>query len=226
MIIHVYTSFPSKDPDEAKRNAIAKQSWDKQPWKDRPITRGDLSRVYQDGDAELYFIKDMFDVVSAESHPEDIIVYTNADIMIRTDGCARIAVMLQSTNAIWGSRRDFYHEFSEPIADTDYPKGIPYIGKDLFAFRVHWWQEVREHFPDMLVAREAWDAVLFTLIDRTNPPGPNEIRDIIAHKKHASVWERSENRYRLKSQKHNIGLALVWCHKFGVDPGPFGLRPA
>jgi len=101
---------------------------------------------------------------------------------------------------------------------------VKYAGSDLYAFRVRWWREWREIFPDLILGMEGWDPCMRTLIEQSNPGAVVELEHLCYHQRHASFWEAAENRNRLAGQKHNLSLEFVWLSNLGVDPRRFGIR--
>jgi len=223
MMFHVYTSYAPSDPETARRHRVAQMTWPRQPWVDFPIKDTDLPRMWQERGKTFPYVKDLFDFACHDRPNSDILVFTNSDIMVRGDACARVAEALQIADACFSFRRDFHHRVETPIPDKDFEKGMDYPGHDLFAFRCGWWRDYREEMPDMIIGFEAWDAVLDVLIRETNPHGV-PLKDIICHERHGSYWENPVHRYKLKSQQHNLGLARVFMVERGIDPRHFCIQ--
>jgi len=204
---------------------VAAASWARQPWIECPIDK--LPRWFREEGRELPYLKDLFDAGCKALQPEDIIIYSNADIMVRSDCTLRIVQHMQHSDGCYGYRMDFGHRIDRPLPDSDFSKGNLYAGSDLVAFRVLWWTTYRPKMPDMILGREATDPVLRTLVDETNPEtAPNEIIGIIAHERHggAGYWEHPDNRYRLKGQMHNLTLAKKFFERRRINPANFGIR--
>lgn len=226
MIYHVYPYYDPKDPDTIRRNKVAQLTWLRQPWKELPVRDRDLPRLYHEDGRSYFYVKDVFDLACKGAEPSDIVCYTNSDIMVRGDLSMRLAAELQKLNALYCYRRDFHHQVLAPIPDHDFAKGFDYVGKDLFAFRVIWWENARVFFPaDLILGFEAWDAVMQELIDRTNGT-KSGLKDLICHERHASRWEREENRYSLPGQKLCLKAAYMWMIEHGINPGKHGIRMA
>lgn len=223
MIYHVYSKLEPKDPETKRRHHVAYQTWQQQPWDELPIWDEDLPRLFTEHDRRIPFVRDLFNRGSANAQPEDIVIYTNVDIMVRGDCCARVAETLQNVDACYAYRRDFQHRIEKPLPDGDYAKGLNYAGSDLFAFRAGWWEHVKEAMPDMLIATEAWDPVLRTLIDETNPQGGTCVPDIICHERHYSRWEDPKFRYKSPAQVHNLGQARMFFALRAIDWRKFGI---
>lgn len=223
MIYHVYTAYEPGDLETQRRHKVAQLTWQRQPWQERPVHDADMPRLWNERGRKFPYVKDVLDAGSAGLPLETIVVYTNADNMVRGDCCAVVAEALQNADACYCYRRDFHHRVETPIRDDEYAKGLDYAGSDLVAFRVGWWLHNRVEMPDMIMATEAWDAVIRTLIDETNPGATTRLRDIICHERHGSYWENPAHRYKLKSQLHNLGLAKAFFWERGINPRQFGI---
>lgn len=167
-------------------------------------------------------VRDVFDFAAQGKAASDILIYTNADIHVRSDCCVQVVFALQESDACYCFRRDF-SKLDAVLADDSFAKGHDYPGHDLTAFRVGWWNAYREEMPDMVLALEAWDPCIRLLIDKTNSGKDVTLHDLIAHERHSSYWEKSENRYRLNGQKHNIALAKAFLTANGINPRTRGL---
>lgn len=223
MIYHVYTDYEPGDLETQRRHAVARETWKRQPWQERPVRDDQAGRLWNERGRKFPFVKDVFNVGCDGLRDDDIVVYTNADNMVRSDCCAVIVEALQNVDACYCYRRDFHHRVLSPIPDADYEKGLDYAGSDLKAFRVDWWRRFRDEMPDMLMATEAWDAVMRTLIDEVNDPAVTRLHNLICHERHASYWENPAWRYKLKGQLHNLGLAKAFFMERGINPKQFGI---
>lgn len=203
---------------------MAQSTWGRQPWLDLPIRDQDLPRLYtEDGGANPY-VKDVFNVACKGLADDDILIYTNADIMVRSDCTMQVATTLQSATACYAFRRDFHHRIEKAIPDGDFEKGMAYAGSDLFAFRKIWWDIMNDEMPDMIIGYEAYDPMLRLLADETNPGVKTRIDNIICHERHASMWEDANNRYTLKGQIKCLALAKQFFATHGVNPATHGIR--
>jgi len=210
MIYHIHTARVAADPDTSLRMIFAQQTWIRQPWIDFPISDDSLPRLWIEGDRVFPYLRDLFDAAVRKCREADVILYTNADILVRSDCCARVERTLLRSDACYCFRRDFHHRIDCTLADIDYAKGLFYPGADLFAFRPIWWSRHRQSMPDMLVGNEAYDLVLRTLIDETNLGRQTRIDDLIAY------WEDPMHRYSLRSQLHNLQLASSFFFQRGI----------
>jgi hypothetical protein len=222
MIHHSYSSYVPSDPDSKRRIALAQASWKKQPWKECPVQDGSLPRLWKEEGKSLPYLRDVFDA-GCNGHPDDdILVYTNSDIHVRSDACVLICCALADADACYAYRMDFPSLTKTPD-DSDFLKGYHYSGSDLVACRVGWWKQHRPEMPDMLIGMEAWDPCIRTLIEETNPGKWTVVNSILAHERHASFWEAKENRYRFRGQKYNLQLAKQFMLSHGVNPKSHGI---
>lgn len=215
-LLHVFTLYHPKDPETVRRNEIAQRTWPCQDWLPFPIKDSDLPRLWTEAGRSFPFIKDMFDLACADASKNDVVVYTNADICLSTDCSKRVREAMMGTDAVYCYRRDFKH-LGSPLPDSEIVKGHDYCGSDLKAFRVGWWRKHRKDFPDMILGMELWDPCLRILMDQTNPAGKCRLQNLIYHQRHDSYWERPENRYSLKAQRHCLKAGANYLRKLGQD---------
>lgn len=222
MIHHFYTSYVPKDPDTLRRNKVAQETWKRLPWVERPVSDDRLSRMWEEEGRRLPYVRDVFNCAADGLQDNEILIYTNADIHVRSDTCVAVACLLQSSDAAYCFRRDF-GRLDAPLTDEQYAKGFAYAGHDLTAFRVGWWRHWQHAMPDMILGLEAWDPCIRILIDRTNYQRPTLLHDLIGHERHPSYWENPANRYRLKGQKYCLDLARKFMRSYGVNPRSHGI---
>lgn len=220
---HFYPWFVSKNPEVNRCNEQARQTWKKIAWNDIPVPDDCLPRLYTKDGRALPYMKDVFDKGVEKAADNDICIYTNTDIQIRSDVLKHVNIVLKQSDALYCFRRDFPPK-TGIVADANYVHGHAYSGSDLYAFRARWWRQQRVNMPDMILGAEAWDCLLRLLIERTNKGRQVFIADVIAHEKDGfSWWEHPQNRYRLYCQRHNLGLAREWMRVRGIDPRRFGI---
>lgn len=221
MIYHVYSHYRPKDQNTRRRINLAKATWKAQTWEEIPVGDHDV-RCYKDHMGVVPFVKDIVNFAAKEKDPSDILVLTNADICVASNCCFKIVGALQSIQAAYCFRRDF-GRLTGPLPDESIHKGNHYCGSDLYAFRVGWWNRHKADFPELLMGREAWDAILRILIEMTHPNQNPTLYDLIYHERHASVWENPRNRRTIPSQMHNVRIARDWMLSFGFMPRSIGL---
>lgn len=225
MLIHLWSLFTPKDPGAAARHLLARSSWEKQLWSELPIADSELPRLFTEGNKRLPFIRDLFDAATVEADLQDIVVYSNSDIGFCDMAAFRIAFALQANDAGYSFRRDIAPRTTLPT-DEEVASGSEYCGTDVFFFRVHWWKSCRDRFPDLLIAREAWDACLRVLMEATNHEKPLSLPDLCWHVRHSGNghWEAPQNRYTLPGQIHNLEHAKAFLKRQGLNPATFGIR--
>lgn len=224
MIVHFFSHYEPEDSAGKQRHKVARMTWETQLWVEQPIMESSLARLWEEEGRKYPYVLDVFDAACAGKQPDDCLIYTNADICVLSDCALICTAALQETDAFYSYRRDFNHDFHEPIPDDVVLRGTSYAGSDLYGFRVRWWREWRKDFPDMLIGNEAWDPVLRRLMEITNIGKPTNLPDTHYHRRHASRWEDGANRYRLKSQLHNLNLASRWLKAHGVNPAVHGIQ--
>lgn len=223
MIVHVCSDYKAISPDAVRRHAVARQTWAIQGWHEMLIAETDVPRLFHEPICKLPYIRDLFDIACVKQPDSTIVVFTNHDICVRSDAALRIVVALQSNDAAYSFRRD-HGRFDAPLPDEQAAGGNEYAGCDLFAFRVGWWRCWRHDYPDLLLAREAWDCCLRVLMESTNANKPVSVPDISYHERHANGWESPYVRYTLPGQKHNLRLAYTWLATRGLKPESFAIR--
>lgn len=223
MIYHLYSDFEPSDPATKARHDVARMTWSTQLWTELPISDCVLARMWEEEGRRFPYVIDVFDAACSGREPEDCMIYTNSDICVLSNCALICASALQETDAFYSYRRDFNEDFTAPIPDDIVLRGTAYAGSDLYGFRVRWWRAHRKDFPDMLIGTELWDAVLRTLIETTNSGRAVNLPNTHYHRRHDSVWERAENRYRLKRQLHNLKLGSQWLRNRGINPAIHGV---
>lgn len=224
-VTHVYSDYLTLDPDTQIRHMVARKTWATQPWTERGIKDSELQRMWREEGRSFPYLKDVWDLGCKGLADSDIVIFTNTDTCVVTTACALVVTALQDRDAIYTYRIDFGHQFIKPIPDADVHKGSAYAGSDLYGFRVKWWREWRESFPDLLLGIEGWDPCMRVIMEQTHDGADVQVRGIIYHQRHGSFWENPANRYRLGAQKYNINAECGWLTSMGIDPRQFGLHP-
>jgi len=223
-VIHCWSRWNPTEPEAKRRGAVAQRSWLNQPWQELPIDDSSLPRLFDEGKRQLPFLRDLFDYAAIRRSNGDIIVFSNSDLCMAPDACVRIVAALQSNDAGYAFRKDAYYRLNKPPTIEEIYQGTDYAGADLFFFRSGWWSKYRKLYPDMLLAREAWDCVMRHLIEETNSNKPLALENICLHERHNNGWENPSIRYALKGQIHNLNLAKAFMRQRGINPGNFGIR--
>jgi len=224
MIHHFYCSYEPRDDGARLRHKVARMTWATQLWHEIPVRDEDLSKMWKEEGKSFPSVIEVFDFACRGLASDDIAVYTNTDICVRSNCAMVIASAMQDTDAFYSMRRDFNHDFSEPIPDDAIERGDAYVGSDLYGFRVGWWLKHRKDFPDLYCGLEAWDAILRHLIELTNLGRVVSVPNTHYHRRHASPWEAAENRYRWKGQLHCLKTAGEWLRRHNINPAIHGIK--
>lgn len=220
---HCYCDFATKDPATLQRNRVAKMTWKGQEWQEIPVKESDTPRLWREDGRTFQYIRDVISFAAKKLNPDDILIYTNTDICVRSDCDDVVRNRLNQVDAAYSFRRDFFHDFDAPIPDATIPSGNDYSGSDLYAFRVKWWRDHESEMADLILGGEAWDPCLRRLMHLTQPGKDVVFKNLIYHRKHASYWEVPENRTRLLMQKYCITVAREWLLRHGENPSKHGL---
>ena len=225
-VVHSWSKYQPKDPDAVRRHTIAQSTWTKQPWEDRGVEDNQLPRLFNERGRKFPFIRDIFDHACRGLKPDDIVIYTNADIGVVSNLCFRIALALQPIDAGYSFRRDLHKRVVAVPKDNDILQWHHYPGTDLFFFRVVWWQKYRKDMPELIPAREEWDGCLRVLMTVTHPGAQLAQQNLCWHERHggSGYWEQPANRYTLGGQIHNLTLAKRFMRQKGFNPAQFGIR--
>jgi hypothetical protein len=205
-IIHVYQRTPWATSEEKRRNAVAKQTWDKIGWVDCGLDDNcfvrNASNVIPTEKKNIPMIKDMIRMACIGRDDTDVIVLTNTDTCVASNLLERLTGSLP----VYAYRYDF-KKLDSPIHDAEICLGQKYAGCDLFAFRVGWWRRNHALFPDMVLGRESWDRIMRELLKLSQG---RELTCAIYHERHDSFWESAANINNDPSNLRNRMLARKW----------------
>jgi hypothetical protein len=219
-IIHAYSDYPVTSEDEQKRISLAHSTWQREyltgAWVAAPFSaKHSLRSSATLGDSRgHFFLKDIIDHAASLAADDDVIAYTNSDIMLMPGITWEL---LKVTTCACGYRWDFSEpqEF-EPTHEDLGTRGSKYVGSDIFAFRKSWWLDVKDQLPDFLVGYEAWDKVFRHLVEEHKGA---VLDSCIAHVRHSSFWETAENKRRHPCQLYNCNLAIEWLLERNLSLG-------
>lgn len=224
MTLHFYSDYKSPDAEENRRMAMAKRTWQSQPWTELPIRDEELPRFFSERNRRLPYIKDLFDHANRKAQSSlDILVFTNSDLCVRSDCADQVREMLSLTDALYSRRMEFMHRFDAPIPDERIPSGILSEGTDLFAFRAFWWEQYRDQFPDLLIGRNFWDSCLIELINHTCDPRLTHLPWLTYHEVHHPMCMDPKNRWTIPSQLYVWQTALDWFKGRGAKASDYGI---
>lgn len=224
-LFHFYTDYEPSEQQARLRQQVAKATWATQFWTEIPIRDQELPRLWEEEGRKFPFVLDLFDFACNGKSDRDILIYTNADIAVLSTSALRVAEALQEIEACYSYRLDMHHGSPAVLPDEVVLKSaVGYAGSDLYGFRARWWRKFRKEMPDMIIAFEAWDAVLRHLIEFSQPAKSVNLPNTHYHWKHGSFWENPLNRYRLKGQKRCLNLASDWLRRHGINPSRHGIH--
>lgn len=192
-IIHAWNDYPYRPSDAQWRHEIAKRSWEEEykrgRWIPCPVYDAQLSRNAQSiGEPKpLPFVNDIIDAAASQAQPDDYICLTNDDTIF----VHGLTDLILDGPMQWSSRWE-HITVKEPLTrETIQKNAWKHVGADIFIFTKRWWLEVRSEFPDMILAREAWDLVLRTLIGLK---GGQESIALCGHIIHQPEWHSPQHR--------------------------------
>jgi len=238
-IVHAVNLWAASG-ETKRRMAEAWRSWqrlyDGAAWVPCFVTPPDLARdsgsVAPDDPRRVPFLRDLLDAGCRAAEPEDLVVYSNADVGIVPEATSAIRAHLADHECGFTFRRDFPSSPAPRPALLDrqaVSRLSPYAGADLFCFRPAWWQRVRSQCPDWLVGNPTWDwgLRLFMAITtgesldalRALPVGehgrPLAIPDLIYHEWHDAPW--TEVRANPSAQ-YNLTTTREWLARLFGPP--------
>lgn len=225
MIYHVWSRYQPKDPSDVRRHALAQASWVGQPWAEFPIDDTQLERPFKEGDCILPRVTELIDIACRDAEPDDVVLLTNADIGFSRDAGGSILDYMTRGDAGWSNRREFKPgSLKEPPTRAAMEQAPKNSGMDSFFFLVRWWKTFRQVYPDLVLAREAWDACLMQLIKVTVDRRPLDIECISWHEEHGGENHWMTRRYSFAGQLHNLRLAKQFLRRLSVKPEDYGIK--
>ncbi len=225
-VFHVHLTHDEATGDTRRRNKLAEQTWKTTyrlgNWTPCPVRDRDLDRFYTDGPRRLPYVRDVIDFALPPGiRPSDMIFFTNADTCFAPSLSEKISeLVLEGDPLAYFIRREFHRVIGFPVSYNGIHEGGFYAGTDGFLFPVSWWRANRMQFPDMLIAREAWDAVLRQMLIAG---GGREVSHQIYHEAHAAQWSQPGFRYKNTSNLYNLALAKKKFNEMSVDFRKFGI---
>jgi hypothetical protein len=208
-IHHVYSWHHMPD-DLHRRHRAARVTWSNLyrsgevsplPFLDRDMKRSGKNL----GDAPLPFIKDIFNWACARVGRDDIILFTNSDICLDPGIVRDIKTSVSKFGCYYGHRVDVRDARVKPDLNTAHT----YCGADVFAFQPVWWNTAVQNWPDLLLGREGWDAVMKIMMQET---GFRALRPKCWHEAHASVFGGNQI-HTLRGQVHNRAVTYAWMRQ-------------
>lgn len=212
-IIHVWQHGGKLSPDTARRNSVARQTWEqvyaKGGWEERRLDDNILTRtadkVVPRETRDFPFIKDILRYACFGCPDEQVICFTNADTCLASNLTEKILQL--AGKPAHGHRHDF-KRLDGPIHDDEIAKGDFYVGSDIFIMTAGWWRKHVSEFPDLIQGAETYDKILRALILKH---GGTELVNQCYHELHGNPWK--EQRMTLPSNIYCRHLARTWLKK-------------
>lgn len=235
-IYHSFERHLISDPNEIHRRKKVNESW---AWLYEregviPVPYEEYKRTARDiGDKrDLPYLKDCLEIaMQAAKEPDDIIMFTNDDIILHRE-TARI---LKRHIAIWdacSSHRCEFHYRRMPSMEA--PPSVfaegreSHIGRDMFAFKKEWLQRFWHEIPDFILGASDWDLMMaWWLREKKGFKATQEnlwkvfapcelLLGCVIHEFHKAGWTDSANVMSAPSQLHNRKLFVEWVKKRGI----------
>jgi SAM-dependent methyltransferase len=224
-IIHVVPMPRGQSGDAARRIAAAQLSWNIFHDKGARMLRFDEERVFRFGNRALPYLKDAFKAaMAASSHQNDIICFTNADIILAPGFYGALQHRMQLCDYCCSFRMEFQK------VDHGQPRcGTRTHGRDMFAFRRGWLAEHFDEIPDFLIGMGGWDyalAMWFRVLSGRMPeacdpaalmPDIEMEYGFVWHEKHDSAWYVNDGDAYHEAYRHNRACIETFFARLGLD---------
>lgn len=220
-IIHAFESHHTDD----SRIPAARKTWES-IWERCGWVPSEYSQYVRDareiGDhRDLPYLKDCLAKALSTATDDDIILFTNDDIILHPDTDAEVRRLMR-TNCMISSRRidvTGFPDLSLPVsrlAEMD----THHFGRDLVAWRASWLRENFSEIPDFILGASEWDLWAAAMarkqcgIDWIMPASPHTCPTCepavghVLHVIHDSQWSKGEKTF--PSQIHNRKLFKEW----------------
>lgn len=223
-IVHVVPMPENAQGEAARRITAAQCSWNAFHTKGARFIRFDKDRIFRFGDRSLPYLKDALKTaLSATSHQEDIICFTNADIILSPGFYGAIQHRMQTCDYCCSFRMEFNKvEQGQPRC------GIRTHGRDMFAFKRRWLVEHFDEIPDFLIGMGGWDyalAMWFRVLSGRSPeacdpsvtmPDIEMEYGFVWHEKHESAWYVNQGDVYREAYNHNRACLEEFFNRIGL----------
>ena len=232
-IFHAIADYHEPIAEERKRKQFARDSWEKlYEGGVIPAHYVDWKRTLQhiNSKARLPYFKDLLGPALEQAGDDDILVYTNDDIIIHPE----LPEQLRYYCGIWGCVAERRCEDSKPQLLTATPEEwrqandaahFEHYGRDLFAFTKRWLMSAWEELPDFVIGSTDWDNCIVAMMRKTCgfESVPGSFRNLvwpvempigwICHTWHKSTWSTFGNYWASPGNVHNRRLFRAWAEK-------------
>lgn len=177
---------------------------------------------------DMPFLKDLLKAGIEMAEDEDIILFTNGDIMLHP----ALPDLLHERMKASDVQASFRLNISKPVALNFKPESLVSFGRsdhgrDVFAFRCRWLKQHWDDIPDFVVGEFEWDVVMSIIAREANGMRVNSSRDLsvyfknteiplgyVFHEIHAPAWVNPANA-QAPAKLHNLQLAKEWYARTG-----------
>lgn len=222
MIWHVYELHEEQNPIARDRKVRAQLSWTFEPlltaWPRSSLDIGD-SRT-------LPYLKDIL-APGLKKSDDDLVLFTNDDVWLHPDLRETLEARPIPCSA---SRCDVVRRIDHKVFSEMTPAYIAWVtdehvGRDLFAFPVHWLKKHWLDIPDFILGCPEWDYCLAAMIrlhhgivskrgDMWRTRRPAELRrGYVVHEAHDAWWKSPGYISGSPAVAHNRRLFRAWGEK-------------
>lgn len=234
-VFHAVATYPEVMEREKRRKKFASDSWER--LYQNGVVKCDLpapwgrSQQHLHAVTQLPYIRDIIEPAIAQANDDDIILYTNNDIILHPD----LPNMLRFYCGIWGCVAIQRCELAgappalalSPVewASRAKNEAFRHVGRDCFAFTKRWIMERWDEVPDFVVGTTDWDNCMVIMM-RQNIGFTSTAQSLhrliwpaemplgwTAHIKHPSDWESPKNIEESPPNLYNRKLFRAWCEK-------------
>jgi hypothetical protein len=206
--------FPSDGTGRMVQSAYQTWKWhfDQGDVIEVPTTLKQWGRSSADmGDSRpVPFFKDLINHGMKMAQHEDVVCYSNRDILVSSEMPAKIIDKVNKNGIALCWRRSFVPEHGRMY--KDFRGGKRDGGIDVLAFKPQWWKEHEEMIPDFLIGREGYDYCLWKYAESLYGSDVY-VDNVIGHEPHESFWK--QNKKTNPGQVHNRSLARVFFARLG-----------
>lgn len=215
-MVNVLDWFAGSDPESRRRHAFARET---RAEYSGDIEQLELTRYTRTSDQtikdtrKLPYLKDILDAGAADRPGNDVVIFCNADTCFCPETVSAIRDALKLYPAICCGRHDIRGKLVEKMKlGLAQARGEEYPGVDLFAMTVDFWHKIRDEIPDLLIACEGWDFVLWKTFEGH---GGKRVAPLVYHEWHDPFWASWDQIHTNPGQQHNRQLGYEWAIKYG-----------
>ncbi len=235
-IFHLVATYEEPNPAERKRKKFATDSWAEM------YAQGVIPCYYTDwkrwgqhlgAKTKLPFLKDCLEVALKAARSNDIILYTNDDIICHPDLPNQLRFYCGVFGAVAGRRCEIAFPPPPPLTASPHEwaaqnrnEMFTHEGRDMFAFTKRWLQAHWDELPDFYIGSTEWDNCVVIMIRRERGI-TSAIRDLkpmiwpaemplgwTAHVRHRSFWQSPVNFDKSPANIHNRSIFKEWAKKY------------